>query len=89
MINGTEKRKIILFFDEINTNTLVSGLLKEIFIDRHILGEPLENNICLVAACNPLKRRKAEQSQLTSGLNYHNSKDETMSSLVYQVNPMP
>lgn len=30
------QRKVILFFDEINTNSNISGLLKEIFIDRHI-----------------------------------------------------
>jgi len=52
-----EKKKIILFFDEINTNTHISGLLKEIFIDKHILGEPLESNIALVSACNPYKKR--------------------------------
>ena len=32
------KRKVILFFDEINTNVNISGLLKEIFVDRHING---------------------------------------------------
>lgn len=32
------KKKIILFFDEINTNKNISGLLKEILIDRRFLG---------------------------------------------------
>lgn len=55
-----EKRKVIIFFDEINTNTNISGLLKEIFVDRHIQGERFEANVCLVAACNPTKFRKSE-----------------------------
>ena len=44
---------MLLFFDEINTNTHIDGLLKEIVIDRRVKGERLESNIRLVAACNP------------------------------------
>lgn len=82
------KKKVIIFFDEINTNTNISGLLKEIFVDRHILGEKLEDNIAIVAACNPFKKRKAEQSQLTEGYNLKNQ-DETKTDLVYKVEPLP
>jgi len=60
--NKKDKRKVIIFFDEINTNSSISGLLKEIFVDRHIQGYPLESNICLVSACNPYKLRSIEQS---------------------------
>ena len=56
--NKKEKRKVIIFFDEINTNSNISGLLKEIFVDRHILGDLLEDNISIVSACNPFKLRK-------------------------------
>lgn len=35
IIYNSQEAKVILFFDEINTNVNVSGLLKEILIDRH------------------------------------------------------
>lgn len=47
------ERKTILFFDEINTNMHIDGLLKEIMIDRRLRGDKLPENILLVAACNP------------------------------------
>jgi hypothetical protein len=55
------ERKIILFFDEINTNIHIDGLLKEIVIDRKVRGQSLNPNILLVAACNPyqFKNKKA------------------------------
>ena len=49
----SEEKKILLFFDEINTNLHIDGLLKEIVIDRKVRGEDLHPNILLVAACNP------------------------------------
>ena len=45
----------MLFFDEINTNELVGGLLKEIIIDKKLDGIPLKNTIIPIAACNPYK----------------------------------
>ncbi len=45
-------------------------------------------NIALISACNPYKLRDKELSQQTSGLQYK-AKDETMSRLVYRVNPLP
>ena len=32
-------RRVVIFFDEINTNEHVSGLLKEIIVNRSIYGE--------------------------------------------------
>jgi hypothetical protein len=61
-------KKVIVFLDEINTNSNISGLLKEIFIDRFVQGEALLDNIALVSACNPYKKRDKEISQQTSGL---------------------
>ncbi len=46
-------QNVILFFDEINTNINVSGVLKEILIDRHYFGKTLDDRISIVAACNP------------------------------------
>jgi hypothetical protein len=79
---------VILFFDEINTNSNISGLLKEIFIDRHIQGVALHDNIALVSACNPYKLRKEEVSTQTSGLQTK-AKDDTITRLIYRVNPLP
>ena len=55
-----------MFFDEINTNENVSGLLKEILIDRHLKGKQLPENIRLVAACNPYKL-KPEKKKASVG----------------------
>ncbi len=52
-ITSKTKKNVILFFDEINTNINVSGVLKEILIDRHCFGNRLDDLISVVAACNP------------------------------------
>lgn len=62
MARNSKVKKVIIFFDEINTSTHIQGLFKEIFVDRHILGEKLEDNIAIVSACNPLKQRKNQMS---------------------------
>ena len=49
---------MLLFFDEINTNIHVDGLLKEIVIDRRVHGVALHPNILIVAACNPYQLKK-------------------------------
>jgi hypothetical protein len=49
---------------------------------------PLRDNIALVSACNPYKLRKEEVSTQTSGL-ATKSKDDTISRLIYRVNPLP
>ena len=51
----------MLFFDEINTNDNVAGLLKEIVIDRMLDGMPLKNTIIPIAACNPYKLKKKNE----------------------------
>lgn len=50
-----EDKRVILFFDEVNTNYNINGLLKEIMIDRCLLGEKINDNISIVTACNPYK----------------------------------
>ncbi len=79
----------ILFFDEVNTNENVSGLLKEIIIDRHFRGRPIPENIRLVAACNPYKLKpESSQDNSSAGIKHEFAKS-TMSRLVYSVNPLP
>jgi hypothetical protein len=45
-----------VFFDEFNT-TEDFGLICEILSERTILGKPIPDNICLLAACYPFKLR--------------------------------
>jgi hypothetical protein len=55
LINSFYYKKIILFFDEVNTNSVVSGLMKEIIVDRKFQGDDLSDLIIPIAACNPYK----------------------------------
>ena len=77
---------MVLFFDEINTNKNISGLLKEILIDRRLEGKKIDKNILLLAACNPYKLKK--NSTFTAGIKQKNL-DESNQKLVYRVEPMP
>ena len=64
-----------MFFDEINTNENVSGLLKEILIDRHLKGKLLPENIRLVAACNPYKLKpKKKKAPVEAGIEHISQK---------------
>ncbi|KRX03117.1 P-loop containing nucleoside triphosphate hydrolase [Pseudocohnilembus persalinus] len=51
--NQKNNEKTIIFFDEINTNQAVSGIFKEIIIDRTVCGDIIPDNITFIAACNP------------------------------------
>lgn len=46
---------IVVFLDEVNT-TSVMGLFKEIVVDHSLLGDSLEPNIVVIAACNPARQ---------------------------------
>lgn len=81
-----EQHKVILFFDEINTNPNVSGILKEVLIDRTLMGEPLPSHVVPIACANPYKLRKRETDSLTKGLKIEGLKS---SKLVYLVHPLP
>jgi hypothetical protein len=50
---------------------LVNGLLKEVLVDRSIMGEPLSQYISVVAACNPYRIKKNKEETLTAGLRHH------------------
>ena len=77
------KKELWVFFDEINT-CLSLSLLTEIFINRTFNGEKLEENIRLIGACNPYRRRKstAEKCGLTR-------EDDKEDELVYKVEQLP
>ena len=77
------KKELWVFFDEINT-CLSLSLLTEIFINRTFNGEKLEDNIRLIGACNPYRKRKltAEKCGLTR-------EDDKEDDLVYKVEQLP
>jgi hypothetical protein len=43
---------VTVFLDEVNTSSCL-GLFKEIIVDRNFDGEPIPENVFIVAACNP------------------------------------
>ena len=78
-----EKNEIWAFFDEINT-CLSLSLLTEIFINRTYNGEKISENIRLIGACNPYRRRTTSTEKC--GLSRDN---ENENELVYLVQPLP
>ena len=80
--NGDE---LWVFFDELNTCDSLS-LITEIFINRTYGGKELSENIRLIGACNPY-RKKGENKNIC-GLTYHSGNEDEIQ-LVYLVNILP
>ncbi|KAL7555253.1 hypothetical protein ACHAWF_018911 [Thalassiosira exigua] len=59
-LSNMENVKVIVFLDEINTSSVL-GLLKELIVDRSLNGDLLEENIVLIAACNPPRQSTLSQ----------------------------
>lgn len=79
-----------MFLDEINTNEHISGLIKEVIIDKCLQGTPLPDNIAIVAACNPYKFKNEKQMKQSSfGINPEGESKIKQSRLVYTVFPLP
>ena len=76
-------KELWVFFDEINT-CLSLSLITEIFINRTYNGKKLEDNIRLIGACNPYRKRKGNKEKI--GLS---RSDDTDNELVYLVQPLP
>ena len=47
----------MIFFDEINTNDNLAGLLKHLLLDRNLEGNKISDEILILAACNPYKKK--------------------------------
>jgi MoxR-like ATPase len=73
---------LCLFFDEFNTSSCM-GFFKELLIDHSFDGEPLPENIVVVAAGNP-SRDKIETSMDT-----HDEQGHQWAIGHYQVHPLP
>ena len=86
IINEEAKNKneeIWILFDEINTS-LSFSLITEIFINRTYNGEKISENIRLIGACNPYRKRK-ESSEIFR----LNGEDDNENGLIYLVQPLP
>ncbi|EAR87834.2 AAA domain, dynein subfamily protein (macronuclear) [Tetrahymena thermophila SB210] len=87
-------QKIILFFDEVNTNKLIGGLFKEILVDRCIKGQTIRKNIIPIAAINPYKLKSLKQQQMIN-LQIHGGIKKDLvdkiknTDLEYMVEPIP
>lgn len=57
-----------MFFDEINTNDNINGLLKEIVVDKCLEGKKISKYVTILAACNPYKLKKTVTETFTNGL---------------------
>ena len=64
-----KKKKIWVFFDEINTCKSM-GLISELMCKHTYQGNPIPQNIVFIAACNPYRHReKKDISDEKIGLN--------------------
>ena len=81
---GFEEKKLLVFFDELNTCNSMD-LLSEIICKHTYEGKILPENIVFLGAANPY--RKAEKKKV--GLKIKNVDYYQFSDLVYSVNPMP
>ena len=76
-------KELWLFFDEINT-CLSLSLITEIFINRTYGGKKISDNIRLIGACNPYRKRKGNKEKCGLTLS-----DDNDNELVYLVQPLP
>ena len=72
-----------VFFDELNT-CLSLSLLTEIFINRTYQGKNISDNIRLIGACNPYRKRKGNKEKYGLSMS-----DDNENELVYLVEPLP
>ena len=77
------KKEYWVFFDEINT-CLSFTLLTEIFINRTFNGKKLEDNIRLIGACNPY-RKKNDTKEICGLIREEDEEDKR----VYKVYQLP
>ena len=78
-----QNEEVWLFFDEINT-CLSLSLITEIFINRTYYGNRISDNIRLIGACNPYRKRQGNTEKC--GLSFSDDNDDE---LVYLVQPLP
>ena len=79
-------RKIIIFFDEINTCNSF-GLIKQIMCEKEYRRKyGIPDRFIIICACNPYRFLNEKNEKLQFGLSLRNQKKRK---LVYTVNPLP
>ena len=61
-LKESENDMICIFFDEINTTSLLSKM-KEIFVNHSLNGKEIDQRIRFIGACNPFRRNKKEENE--------------------------
>ena len=84
-LEKSKSNMICVFFDEINTTSLLSKM-KEIFVNHSLNGKAINENIRFVGACNPF--RKKEENENDNGLRLEKISDNG-EEMTYLVNPLP
>ena len=85
ILNNSKNDLLCIFFDEINTTSLLSKI-KEIFVNHSINGTKINERIRFIGACNPF--RKKEDNENESGLKFEKI-NENEDQMTYLVNPLP
>ena len=82
-----KNRKIIIFFDEVNTSNSLD-IVKRIICDEHFRKQILKipDRFIIICACNPYRVLQESNQNLQFGLSIRNQKKRK---LVYTVNPLP
>lgn len=81
------KQKVWVFFDEFNTTDELS-YIKEMIIDRKFQGQPIPDNVVLIGACNPYRRKNEtnfKRAGIKKKLAEHNISSEN--NLAFKVKP--
>ena len=76
MYNKIKNRKIIIFFDEINTSNSL-GTIKRLICDESYRKElQIPERFIIICACNPYRALKEQNQNLQFGLAMRNKKIE-------------
>ena len=84
-LEESKSNMICIFFDEINTTSLLSKM-KEIFVSHSLNGKAINEKIRFIGACNPFRKR--EKSETDNGLKLEKM-NEGKEEMAYLVSPLP
>lgn len=88
LLNTGSSKLVYVFLDEINTCGNM-GLITEVICHRSLYGRRIPENIQILAALNPYRRKPKKSG--TTGLTFqlHGATQDPMADLVYRVHPVP
>ena len=84
-LKESKTHMVCVFFDEINTTSLLSKM-KEIFVNHSLNGKEIDEKIRFIGACNPFRKR--EDKETDNGLKLEKM-NEGKEDMAYLVNPLP